>query len=257
MRSFTTDGEDITALVNDTVTLPCTYSAGKEAIKVCWRRDNCSRPTCSSTILSTNGSQVTKRTSSRYQLLGNITWGDASLTITKLTMKDKGTFCCKVLIPGPSNDVKRGINLMVMETSDVMGFINETVMLPCTYSASKGVTTVCWGRGRCSTFRCPDSILRSNSSRVIRKSHRYEFLGKIPQGIASLTINRLTAEDEGTYCCKVILPGPSNDVKREINLQIMTNDEKHSWGTLGNVIRGIIVILVPAMVLLTYKRCDL
>ncbi|XP_069618047.1 hepatitis A virus cellular receptor 1 homolog isoform X2 [Ranitomeya imitator] len=248
---------DITGWVNDTVTLPCTYRARKAAVGVCWRRASCANTTCTSTILLTNGSSVTKRTSKRYKLLGNVKWGDASLTITKLTTKHKGAYCCKVSIPGLSNDVKREVNLRIMEPSDMTGSVNSTVTLPCTYSASNVVTGVCWGRGRCSTFRCPDAILRSNSSRVIRQSYRYELLGKIPQGVASLTITSLTVEDEGTYCCKVYIQGPSNDVRREINLQIVTDGEKLIWGTLGNVIRGIIVLLVPAMVLFIYKRCDL
>ncbi|CAJ0959116.1 unnamed protein product [Ranitomeya imitator] len=109
--------------------------------------------------------------------------------------------------------------------SNMTGSVNSTVTLPCTYSASNVVTGVCWGRGRCSTFRCSDAIIRSNSSRVIRQSYRYELLGKVPQGVASLTITSLTVEDEGTYCCKVYIQGPSNDVRREINLQIVTSKE--------------------------------
>ncbi|CAJ0959118.1 unnamed protein product [Ranitomeya imitator] len=107
--------EDITGWVNDTVTLPCTYRARKAAVGVSWRRASCANTTCTSTILRTNGSSVTKRTSKRYELLGNVKWGDASLTITKLTTKHKGAYCCKVSIPGPSNDVKREVNLRIMK----------------------------------------------------------------------------------------------------------------------------------------------
>ncbi|XP_073423853.1 polymeric immunoglobulin receptor-like isoform X2 [Dendrobates tinctorius] len=247
---------NMTGSVNGTVTLPCTYSASNKVAGVCWGRGRCSTFRCPDAILRSNSSRIIRQ-SYRYELLGKIPEGVASLTITSLTVEDEGTYCCKVFIQGPSNDVRKEMNLQILPNSNMTGSVNGTVTLPCTYSASNKVAGVCWGRGRCSTFRCPDAILRSNSSRIIRQSYRYELLGKIPEGVASLTITSLTVEDEGTYCCKVFIQGPSNDVRKEMNLQILPNGEKLSWGTLGNVIRGIIVLLVPAMVLFIYKRCDL
>lgn len=253
----TTAEEDITGFLNATVTLPCAYSSKRQDIEVCWRKAGCSNNTCTSAaILRTNGSSVTMRKSNRYKLLGNITKGDASLTITSLTMKDGGTYCCKVKIPGAYNDVKQEVNLQIMEMPVVIGSMNDTVTLPCTYSPSTGVT-LCWVRGSCSNSMCLNAIFRSSSKVTNRTSTRYELLGNMTQGNASLTITSLTAEDDGIYCCKVVIPGKYNDVKKEISLQFLKSDGRLNWVLLGNVIRGIIVLLVPTMVLLIYKCCPL
>ncbi|XP_056373341.1 hepatitis A virus cellular receptor 2-like [Hyla sarda] len=249
----TTAREDITGFVNDTVTLPCTYSPRTEATEVCWRKANCSKSTCRFSFLRTNGSSVIKRNSVRYKLLGDITQGDASLTITRLIMSDKGTYCCEVVIPGPYNGVKTEINVQVFETPVVIGSLDNSVILPCKYSTTEGLTQLCWGRGDCSNLRlCSDAILRTNGSKIIKRtSNRYELLGNLVEGNASLTITSLTMEDEGIYCCKVIIPGPANDVSRERTLQILT--KRLNWNTTGNVIRGIMIFLVPIIVLLIYK----
>ncbi|XP_075712119.1 junctional adhesion molecule-like isoform X1 [Rhinoderma darwinii] len=219
----------------------------------------CSKSTCSAAILRTNGSRVTRRKSNRYELQGKVTQGDASLTITKLTMKDEGTYCCKVMIPGPSNDVKKEINLKILgtEAENVIGSINDTVTLPCAYSAGKQVTRLRWRRCGCSQLGCPDAINWTNNSGVITKSSRYHILRNITQGDVSLTITSLTMEDEGVYCCKVYIQGPSNDVKKEVTIQILANGERLKWNTPANVIRGIIIFLVPTIFLLIYKCCSL
>ncbi|XP_069808698.1 junctional adhesion molecule-like isoform X2 [Dendropsophus ebraccatus] len=254
----TTAEEDRTGFVNDTFTLPCTYSANREAIEVCWRKADCSKSACNNAILRTNSSTVVKSSSVRYKLLGNITKGDASLTITRLMMKDKGTYCCKVILPGPSSNVKRETNVHVYQARVIMGSMNGTATLPCTYTPTEGLAQLCWGKGDCSKFQCLNSILRTNSSMVTRRtSNRYRLLGDLLQGNASLTIASLTTEDDGIYCCKVNIPGPSNDVSKEINLQILSSGERLNWNLLGNVIRGAIIFLVPTMVLLIYKCCPL
>ncbi|XP_075712120.1 hepatitis A virus cellular receptor 1 homolog isoform X2 [Rhinoderma darwinii] len=184
---ITTAEENVTGRVNDTVTLPCTYSARNEAAEVCWIK----AMTC------------------------------------------------------------------LAEAENVIGSINDTVTLPCAYSAGKQVTRLRWRRCGCSQLGCPDAINWTNNSGVITKSSRYHILRNITQGDVSLTITSLTMEDEGVYCCKVYIQGPSNDVKKEVTIQILANGERLKWNTPANVIRGIIIFLVPTIFLLIYKCCSL
>ncbi|XP_075066397.1 hepatitis A virus cellular receptor 1 homolog isoform X2 [Mixophyes fleayi] len=101
--------------VNDTLTLPYTYSVHKYTHSVCWGRGRCTLSGCNDVILQTDGSRVTWRTSDRYQLLGNIPQGDVSLTITGVTEEDEGTYCCKVEIPGWFNDLMREVKVWIQE----------------------------------------------------------------------------------------------------------------------------------------------
>ncbi|XP_075066398.1 hepatitis A virus cellular receptor 1 homolog isoform X3 [Mixophyes fleayi] len=103
--------------VNDTLTLPYTYSVHKYTHSVCWGRGRCTLSGCNDVILQTDGSRVTWRTSDRYQLLGNIPQGDVSLTITGVTEEDEGTYCCPSQgeIPVFHTDVKKQPTTMRQE----------------------------------------------------------------------------------------------------------------------------------------------
>ncbi|XP_077117419.1 uncharacterized protein LOC143774012 [Ranitomeya variabilis] len=97
--------------------------------------------------------------------------------------------------------------------------LNGTAVLPCTYTAD--TTTMCWGRGGCPNSWCNNEIIRTDGRIVTgRKSNRYKLLGNISRGDVSLTIPGVTKEDEGTYCCRVEIPGPFNDIKLERTVQI-------------------------------------
>ncbi|XP_069808776.1 hepatitis A virus cellular receptor 1 homolog isoform X2 [Dendropsophus ebraccatus] len=106
--------------INGTVTLPCKYSTSKGTYTTCWGRHKCSplQVYCTSTILETKGPEVTRRTSDRYQLLGNISQGNVSLTITGATKQDEGTYCCRVEIPGLFNDEMTDVTLKVNDRQD-------------------------------------------------------------------------------------------------------------------------------------------
>ncbi|XP_075061516.1 hepatitis A virus cellular receptor 1 homolog [Mixophyes fleayi] len=105
--------DNVTGSVDETLTLPCTYSVSLGTYSMCWGRGTCTLLGCSNVILQTDGSRVTKRTSDRYELLGNISQGDVSLTITGVTEEDEGTYCCRVEISGLGNDLKKEINVML------------------------------------------------------------------------------------------------------------------------------------------------
>ncbi|XP_066446603.1 hepatitis A virus cellular receptor 1 homolog [Eleutherodactylus coqui] len=108
---------------------------------------------------------------------------------------------------------------LVAPAEPVTGPLNGRVTLPCTYSLAP--TSMCWGQGSCPYSKCNDAIIWTDGHKVTwRKSDRYELLGNISHGDVSLTITGATKEDEGTYCCRVEIPGLFNDKIKEVTVQI-------------------------------------
>uniref|UniRef100_A0A8C5MMU1 Ig-like domain-containing protein n=1 Tax=Leptobrachium leishanense TaxID=445787 RepID=A0A8C5MMU1_9ANUR len=104
---------------------------------------------------------------------------------------------------------------------NVMASVGDMATLFCTYSASEGTASMCWGRGICPISKCNDVIIWTDGIKVTTKpSEKYQLFGDIEKGNVSLTINRVTIGDEGTYCCRVEIPGIFNDIKKEITVEI-------------------------------------
>ncbi|NWH77100.1 TIMD4 protein, partial [Piaya cayana] len=106
----------------------------------------------------------------------------------------------------------------------VRGVIGQPVTLPCFYQVArqKDISDMCWGRGPCPNSKCNNKILHTTGNRVTyRKSQRYNLQGYISYGDVSLTIGKVTAGDAGTYCCRVEIPGWFNDIKRNIQLEVV------------------------------------
>uniref|UniRef100_A0A8C3F6K9 Ig-like domain-containing protein n=1 Tax=Chrysemys picta bellii TaxID=8478 RepID=A0A8C3F6K9_CHRPI len=103
------------AKVGQSVRLPCTYSVREthDLRVMCWGRGICPSSKCSSEIVRTDGQKVISKQSGRYQLQGSITKGDVSLTIRNVDHEDRGTYCCRIEIPGWFNDIKRNLNLQI------------------------------------------------------------------------------------------------------------------------------------------------
>ncbi|XP_075066405.1 hepatitis A virus cellular receptor 1 homolog isoform X2 [Mixophyes fleayi] len=140
--------EHVTGSVDDNLTLPCSYSVSHGTTTMCWGRGSCPSSKCNNVIIWTDGSRVTWRKSDRYQLLGNISQGDVSLTITGVTKEDEGTYCCRVETPGLGNDLKNDINVKLQEvpqrttsapttrTNDLtfVPGVDDPVSIPSTFS---------------------------------------------------------------------------------------------------------------------------
>ncbi|KFQ31021.1 T-cell immunoglobulin and mucin domain-containing protein 4, partial [Merops nubicus] len=106
----------------------------------------------------------------------------------------------------------------------VTGVIGQTVRLPCFYQVAQqsDISDMCWGRGPCPNSKCNNKILHTTRNRVtFRKSQRYNLQGYISNGDVSLTIGRVKAEDAGTYCCRIEIPGWFNDIKLNIRLEVV------------------------------------
>lgn len=109
----------------------------------------------------------------------------------------------------------------VVSQAHVSGVEGQPVTLPCTYSTAREITTMCWGRGSCSTFKCPNELIWTDGYRVtFQKNKRYELYGIIKQGNVSLTIEDAAQSDSGMYCCRVEHSGWFNDLKINILLEI-------------------------------------
>ncbi|XP_072562395.1 hepatitis A virus cellular receptor 2 homolog isoform X2 [Paramormyrops kingsleyae] len=104
----------ITGFVGYNVTLPCSYDAEYYGgLHVCWGRGEIPQLGCGNEIIVTDGLKVTRRTSHRYQLIGDQKQGDVSLTIIDAEMGDSGIYGCRVEIPGLFNDLKSQVNLTI------------------------------------------------------------------------------------------------------------------------------------------------
>uniref|UniRef100_W5MTA2 Ig-like domain-containing protein n=1 Tax=Lepisosteus oculatus TaxID=7918 RepID=W5MTA2_LEPOC len=100
--------------VGQDVTLPCRYSVTDLGVTtMCWGRGELPLSGCNNMIISTDGQSVNSRLSERYQLLGQLTGGDVSLTILHAQESDSGLYGCRVEIPGWFNDQKHTVNLIV------------------------------------------------------------------------------------------------------------------------------------------------
>ncbi|XP_030067999.1 hepatitis A virus cellular receptor 1 homolog [Microcaecilia unicolor] len=107
-------GLKMRGVVGQSVTLPCNYSTGKYGvIAMCWGRGICPTSQCTDMILSTDGLKIKKSKSSRYQLYGNLSEGNVSLTIENVTEADSGVYCCRVEITGIFNDLKEHFDLTI------------------------------------------------------------------------------------------------------------------------------------------------
>ncbi|XP_046782921.1 T-cell immunoglobulin and mucin domain-containing protein 4 isoform X2 [Gallus gallus] len=292
----------VQGVIGQPVTLPCSYRVAREKdiSDMCWGRGPCPNSKCNGKLLHTTGNRVTFRTSQRYNLQGYISYGDVSLTIQEVKAEDAGTYCCRVEIPGWFNDIKKNIQLAVLEVFDetasgtylekmvstsalqefsssfqaadmrtegdgffysteliplpeatalpepttlqtpkltlgpsamntasetvVRGVIGQPVTLPCSYQVAqeKDISDMCWGRGPCPHSKCNGKLLHTTGSEVtFRTSQRYNLQGYISYGDVSLTIQEVKAEDAGTYCCRVEIPGWFNDIKKNIQLVVL------------------------------------
>lgn len=105
--------------------------------------------------------------------------------------------------------------------------VGQNAYLPCSYSPanSQNLVPVCWGKGSCPLFECQSPVLSTDGRNLkYQQSSRYQLKGTIHRGDVSLTIENVTLSDSGTYCCRIQFPGPMNDKKLDLKLEIKAGE---------------------------------
>ncbi|XP_008061178.1 hepatitis A virus cellular receptor 2 [Carlito syrichta] len=120
--------------------------------------------------------------------------------------------------------------LLLLTRSSKENYIVEegqNAYLPCFYtpSSSGKLVPMCWGKGACPVFECGSKVLSTNERSVnYQTSSRYQLKGNFHRGDVSLTIENVTLDDSGTYCCRVQIQGIMNDKK--LNLKLLIKSAK-------------------------------
>lgn len=147
------------------------------------------------------------------------------------SVSSPASWCCtgRVMHQRPPTLIFPCSSLTGHATSEavVRGVIGQPVRLPCFYQVAryKYISDMCWGRGPCPNSKCNNKILHTTGSRVtFRKSQRYNLRGYISYGDVSLTIVNVKAEDAGTYCCRIEIPGWFNDIKQNMQLDVVRGE---------------------------------
>ncbi|XP_063058684.1 hepatitis A virus cellular receptor 1 homolog isoform X2 [Engraulis encrasicolus] len=119
----------------ENVTLPCRYEARYHGrTSICWGTGDLPSRGCNNEIIATDGDRVTSRKSSRYQLFGDLSTGNVSLTIVNSILSDTGKYSCRIHIPGWFNDEKYTRNLVVSKAPTPSSHSSTTSGPPVTES---------------------------------------------------------------------------------------------------------------------------
>ncbi|ELK17311.1 Hepatitis A virus cellular receptor 1 like protein [Pteropus alecto] len=135
----------VSGVVGQPVTLPCTYSTASEVTTMCWGRGGCPRSVCSDQLIWTDGYRVTFQKNMRYELNGIIPKGNVSLTIKNAQQSDSGTYCCRIEHSGWFNDKKVNILLEIKpappKTTSVPTSPRVSTSAPTTPATTLNLTT--------------------------------------------------------------------------------------------------------------------
>ncbi|XP_021502063.1 hepatitis A virus cellular receptor 1 homolog [Meriones unguiculatus] len=103
----------------------------------------------------------------------------------------------------------------------VHGVVGHPVTLPCTYPVSNGMSSMCWGRGECTSDTCGQTLIRTDGHKIYYwTNNRYQLKSQLLQGNASLTIESVSESDSGVYCCRVEVKGQDGVQSLNISLQV-------------------------------------
>ncbi|MEJ1283490.1 hepatitis A virus cellular receptor 2 [Cricetulus griseus] len=122
------------------------------------------------------------------------------------------------------------VSIMVITRSledAVIVEVGKNAYVPCSYTLPTPATPVpvCWGKGPCPWSQCGNGVLSTDERNVTyQTSRRYQLRGNFLKGDVSLTIENVTVDDHGIYCCRVEFPGLWNDKKLDLKLVITPSE---------------------------------
>ncbi|XP_025919291.1 hepatitis A virus cellular receptor 2 isoform X1 [Apteryx rowi] len=146
----TVSGSILKGVVGQDITVPCSYSVKRrnDITTMCWGRGACPASKCFQPIIWTDGWKVTVQSSKRYQLKGDLSKGDVSLTIVNAEEADSGTYCCRIEIPGLFNDQTSNHRVVIekarITTPSPHTYTSEQTSAPGTASDSSPTVTTTW-----------------------------------------------------------------------------------------------------------------
>ncbi|XP_059913471.1 hepatitis A virus cellular receptor 2 homolog isoform X2 [Gadus macrocephalus] len=121
----------------------------------------------------------------------------------------------------------------------VFATVGFNVTLPCNYDVTaNGLSSTCWGRGAIPAWKCSNQLIAADGATVRKDSQvssRYQLLGDLRKGDASMTILNVSAMDSGRYGCRVEIAGWWNDLKHHFKLSVQEDTKPTPKRTLDNV----------------------
>ncbi|XP_072562384.1 uncharacterized protein [Paramormyrops kingsleyae] len=186
--------QTITGFVAYNVTLPCSYDAEYYGgLHVCWGRGELPLTGgCGNEIIVTDGLKVTRRTSPRYQLIGDLNQGDVSLTIISAEMGDSGIYGCRVQIPGLFNDLKHQVTLTIQN-------IHNTTASPSSTASPETQTAISLMPDIHNTTASPSSTASPETQTVISVTQDIHNTTASPSSTASPETQTVISVTQGYY----------------------------------------------------------
>ncbi|XP_032874704.1 uncharacterized protein LOC116971578 [Amblyraja radiata] len=183
----------------------------------------------------------------RYELVGIVDKGDASIRVRGLTLNDTNNYFCHVWTW--NSPLKKNIQVTQDETglqvlgdndraSMVIGRKGATATLPCSFSPSirnPSSITISWMKGNppkwSVVFR--DTSPRPAANHIpenVNNRNRYELVGNLTQGDASIRVNGLKLDDASDYSCHVYVRNSTltTVTQDEMKLQVVDGKKKTS-----------------------------
>ncbi|XP_059501001.1 uncharacterized protein LOC132206012 [Stegostoma tigrinum] len=236
----------VTGSEGDSVTLPCIFRTmdGLTLRSITWMRKQPYQRIITFTA-QPQGNWTTLNDGNRYKLIGNPKKGNASTTISQLSMRDNHTYLCVVtytlqetilcliqkesrvhVIPAASDD---GWSMTV--ANGVRAEEGRTAVLPCSFTHPDTNLTltgsVKWIKSDTGViFNCAYPGLDHSQGELCENvrqqddGNRFRFVGNLSNNDVSIMMDGLRQEDAGSYLCRVELNIGSFQTRSPTNLEV-------------------------------------
>ncbi|XP_072449516.1 polymeric immunoglobulin receptor-like isoform X2 [Chiloscyllium punctatum] len=183
----------------------------------------------------------------RFRFVGNLSNKDASIMMEGLSREDAGSYRCRVELNINNFGSGKGTRLKVEDVqgdvSVVSGTEGDSVTLPCIFRSwdSHTLTTVTWMRKEPYQHIVTFPAQSQGTWTTGHGGNRYELIGNLWEGNASIRINQLSVRDNHTYLCLVEYRSKHNLlylIQKETRLQVHA-DSANGWSmTIADRVRA-------------------